>query len=346
MIEHGDDLAWLHRGLDGYYLTFAEGIPAEELAVRLGAPADSPVLDADTVAAIERAAPPWEQRVPDIGRIGDAGNGWSFVLLPCTAYWEHGRTGPESPYGRYPSHGIRTVSAVYTGMDPAQIDVMHDGQHLWGYSDNGFNGSRPHLLNTALADLGWNADEKEEEDEDGEVPPHAPSYELLYAALGNFFGLIGLPRAAIENRTLPGMFCEPRELPRHEYADAPMRPVRTVRAVRRPDGPEPCGEGGGELRPLLRPVQGPRRIPRRKTEAHRGTHRPQPQVGQRRTPRRRRGRRRLTAPGSSTRIVSRERGRKDDPPGPRRSSNHACPHRRRAAKPRAREPVPGPGRDP
>ncbi|MFF1345408.1 hypothetical protein ACFVZJ_05355 [Streptomyces sp. NPDC058322] len=99
MIEHGDGLVWLHRGLDGCYLTFAEGIPAEELAVRLGAPADSPVLDADTVAAIERAAPPWEQPVPDIGRIGDAGNGWSFVLLPCTAYWEHGRTGPESPYG-------------------------------------------------------------------------------------------------------------------------------------------------------------------------------------------------------------------------------------------------------
>ncbi|MCX5101330.1 hypothetical protein [Streptomyces sp. NBC_00439] len=235
MIEHGDGLAWLHRGLEGCYLTFAEGIPAEELAVRLGAPADSPVLDADTVAAIERAAPPWEQPVPDIGRIGDAGNGWSFVLLPCTAYWEHGRTGPESPYGRCPSHGIRTVSAVYTGMDPAQIDVMHDGQHLWGYSDSGFDGSRPHLLNTALADLGWNADEEEEEDEYGEVPPHSPSYELLYAALGNFFGLNGLPRAAIENRTLPGMFCEPRELPRHEYADAPAGPYG------------PCEQCGGPM---------------------------------------------------------------------------------------------------
>ncbi|MFI5768643.1 hypothetical protein ACIA74_08825 [Streptomyces sp. NPDC051658] len=235
MTEHRDGLAWLHPGLEGYYLTLAEGIPAEELAVRLGSPEGTPVLDADTIAAIDRAAPPWDQPVPDIGRIGDAGNGWSFVLLPCTAYWEFGRTGPESPFGHQPSHGIRTLSAVYTGMDPAQIDFMHDEQHLWGFFDGGFNGSRPDFLNNALAGLGWDADEEPEEDEDGEIPPHAPSCGLVYEALGNVFGLGGLPRAAIENNTLPGMFCEPRQLPRHEYADAPAGPY------------QPCGQCGGPM---------------------------------------------------------------------------------------------------
>ncbi len=235
MIEHRDGLAWLHRGLEGYYLTFAEGLPAEELAVRLGAPEGSSVLDADAIAAIEATAPPWGQSVPDIGRIGDAGNGWSFVLLPCTAYWEHGRTGPDSPFGHCPSHGIRTLSAVYTGMDPAQIDLVHDSQYLWGFFDGEFQGSRPDLLGEGLADLGWYADEESEEDEDGDIPLHAPSYELVYEALGNHFGLNGLPRAAIENHTLPGMLCEPRELPRHEYADAPTGPY------------EPCEQCGGQM---------------------------------------------------------------------------------------------------
>ncbi|MFF1646225.1 hypothetical protein [Streptomyces sp. NPDC058240] len=168
-----------------------------------------PALDADTIAVIDRVAPPWDQSVPAVARVGDAGNGWSFVLLPCTAYWEFGRTGPESPFGHQPSHGIRTLSA-----------------------DGGFNGSRPDFLNNALAELGWDADEEPEKGEGGEIPPHAPSHGLVYEALGNVFGLGGLPRAAIENNTLPGMFCETRELPRHEYADAPAGPSK------------PCGQRG------------------------------------------------------------------------------------------------------
>ncbi|MFE3145906.1 hypothetical protein ACFXJ6_04405 [Streptomyces sp. NPDC059218] len=59
-----------------------------------------------------------------------------------------------------------------TGMAPARIDAMHDGQHLRGYSDNGFNGSRPHLLNTTLADPGGNADEEEKEEENDEIVPN------------------------------------------------------------------------------------------------------------------------------------------------------------------------------
>ncbi|MEU9321583.1 hypothetical protein [Streptomyces sp. NPDC048295] len=222
MTGHSEGLAWLGRGLEGYCLTLAEGIPAEELAVRLGAPEGAQVLDAETIATIDRAAPPESGSVPDIGRIGDAGNGWSFVLLPCTAYWESGRTGPESTFGHHPSHGIRTLGAVFTGMDPARIELMQDGQFVWGFFDGGFDGPSPDLLNNALTDL-------------GHTLPHAPSYELVYEALGNLLGVGGLPRTAIENNTLPGMFCEPRELPRHEYADAPAGPY------------EPCGQCGGEM---------------------------------------------------------------------------------------------------
>lgn len=92
-------LAWTEADGDGpeyFGLVFGQGVSPRELAVRLGAPEDSPVLDPATIERIEQAWPTHRYDDPNIGRIGDAGNGWSFCLLPCAAMET---SGSDNPWG-------------------------------------------------------------------------------------------------------------------------------------------------------------------------------------------------------------------------------------------------------
>ncbi|MGW6528551.1 hypothetical protein [Streptomyces venezuelae] len=92
-------MAWIEADGDGpeyFGLVFGQGVSPRELAVRLGAPEDSPVLDPATIERIEQAWPTHRYDDPNIGRIGDAGNGWSFCLLPCAAMET---SGSDNPWG-------------------------------------------------------------------------------------------------------------------------------------------------------------------------------------------------------------------------------------------------------
>ncbi|MEW2389953.1 hypothetical protein AB0933_16550 [Streptomyces venezuelae] len=225
MIEHRDGLAWIETDGDGpeyFGLVFGQGVSPRELAVRLGAPEDSPVLDPATIERIEQAWPTHRYDEPNIGRIGDAGNGWSFCLLPCAAMETSGSGNPFGADGSSPSKGIRTIEITDTGMDPANIIHMHDETYVWSWFDGDSHdrAAEPDLLADRLRALGLptiapgtNLRDLDEETRDA----RDRQYEIVYRAISEHFG-IGLPREEVTGRTLPGMVCEPREIRNARHA--------------------------------------------------------------------------------------------------------------------------------
>ncbi|MFE0176005.1 hypothetical protein ACFWZ2_27145 [Streptomyces sp. NPDC059002] len=223
MIEHKDGLAWIATEADGpehFYLVFGQGVTPRELAICLGAPEDSPVLDAATIEAIDDALPPWGRNAPNIGRIGDAGNGWSFCLLPCTFVGAFGAESlPPEPTARL----TRMIDIDDTGMDPANVGYSHDDTFVWGWFDGEPHegGAQPDLFTDRLRALGLPPLPAGDEDPDEVIEAaYDRQYELVYQVLSEHFG-IGLPRDAVAGNTLPGMVCEPRELRYPVYAPAP-----------------------------------------------------------------------------------------------------------------------------
>ncbi|MGY1579029.1 hypothetical protein [Streptomyces sp. MN13] len=247
----GDGLEWIekHGAVEGYYLTFAQGMSARDLVVLLGAApeeAAAPRTTAEMHGLLHEKVP-WQDTPPDVATFGECG-GWAFALEPPSAWTRGDRLGEQAP--RMPE-GTRSVTILDTTMDPPQLTYAVDGTAVWQYHEGvtyTYRSGHTEQLDARLVaarvampengepDWPTSGDEDEHDDDEAGREPR------LFRIVAEHFGL-RLPTDALLAQELPAVFTEPRllRIPRYDPAPGPYAP---------------CAHCGGAMR-LAAPEWGP-----------------------------------------------------------------------------------------